>query len=216
MSAVKGTAIESVVADVQRLVAEGRVSRDELEARLAREDLELLEQKVVPALWYPIGSYGRFMELLFEREGRRRHEYLIERGRRAAERIRAGGLYAQLKGDWSGWGERIGNVLVTLGPAMYKDTRWRYEWTGDAQGPGFRIEVDVPPAFPDLCRWPTQGFIEHLARLHEKDLRVTSDRSAPTRLVFLGASRPPVPSTKGPGADVKNSEKADAKARPRG
>jgi hypothetical protein len=184
MSGVKGSAIESVVADVQRLVAEGRVSPEVLEARLEREDLELLEQKVVPALWYPMGSYGRLMEILFEHEGRRSHEYLVERGRRAAERIRASGLYAQLKGDWSNWGERIGNVLVSLGPAMYKDTRWRFEWAGGAGRRSFVIELEVPPDFPDVCRWPTQGFIERLARLRLEGVRVTSDRPSPDRIVF--------------------------------
>jgi hypothetical protein len=182
---VKGSAIESVVADVQRLVAEGRLSRDVLDARLEREDLELLEHKIVPALWYPIGSYGRLMELLFEHEGRRSHEYLVERGRRAAERIRASGLYAQLKGDWSGWGQRIGHVLVSLGPAMYKDTRWRFEWLGETSAGGsFLIELEVPAEFPDVCRWPTQGFIEQLARLRLEGIRVSSDRPSPTRIVF--------------------------------
>src|SRR5690606_2118166 len=107
---VKGSAIESVVADVNRLVEEGRLAREALAARLPAEDLQLLETKIVPALWYSYGSYGRLMELLFEIEGRRSTEYLVERGRRAGERVRAMGIYAQLKGDWSNWGERMGPI----------------------------------------------------------------------------------------------------------
>jgi hypothetical protein len=189
MSAVKGTAIESVVADVKRLLDEGKIARDELEARLPKEDLELLEQKIVPALWYPVGTYGRLMELLFERDGLRSHEYLVERGRRAAERIRQGGLYAQLKGDWKSWGDRIGNILVTLGPAMYRDTQWRFHWYGEAQPVRFRIELDVPADFPDLCRYPTQGFIDHLTSVYREGLRVTSERTSPTRITFAGEKR---------------------------
>ena len=189
---VKGTAIESVIADVNRLVDEGRLSRDALEARLPAGDLQLLETKIVPALWYPYGSYGRLMELLFEVEGRRRTEYLVERGRRAADRVRATGLYAQLKGNWSNWGDRVGTILATLGPAMYKDTQWRISIHGVAEGAmSFRLEVDCPAEFPDVCRWPTQGFIEYVARMYAGDvrLRMTSERVSAERMVFLGDSR---------------------------
>jgi hypothetical protein len=189
---VKGTAIESVVADVNRLVEEGRISRDALEARLPAADLQLLETKIVPALWYPYASYGRLMELLFEVEGRRRTEYLVERGRRAADRVRATGLYAQLKGNWSNWGDRVGTILATLGPAMYKDTAWRIQIEGVAEGAvRFQLEVDCPAEFPDVCRLPTQGFIEYIARMYgtNQTTRVTSERVSPERMLFTGTPR---------------------------
>lgn len=189
---VKGTAIESVITDVNRLLEEGRLSRDALEARLPAADLQLLETKIVPALWYPYGSYGRLMELLFEAEGRRSTEYLVERGRRAADRVRATGLYAQLKGNWSHWGDRVGTILATLGPAMYKDTAWRIQIEGVAEGAvRFRLEVDCPAEFPDVCRWPTQGFIEYIARMYgtNQDTRVTSERVSPERMLFTGRPR---------------------------
>jgi hypothetical protein len=189
---VKGTAIESVVADVGRLLAEGRISRPALEARLPAPDLQLLETRIVPALWYPYASYGRLMELLFEVEGRRSTEYLVERGRRAAERVRATGLYAQLKGDWSNWGDRVGTILATLGPAMYKDTQWRAQVHGLAErSVTFRLEVDCPAEFPDICRWPTQGFIEAVAALYAGDnkVRMSSKRLSPERMLFLGDTR---------------------------
>jgi hypothetical protein len=187
---VKGSAIESVVADVRRLVEQGQISRDVLDARLKAEDLELLDQKIVPALWYGLGSYGRLMELLFEVEGRRSHDYLVERGRRAADRIRATGLYAQLKGDWSNWGERVGRILATLGPAMYKDTQWRIQMFSDGGPVRFRLEVDCPPEFPDVCRYPTQGFVDYLARMYNgARIRVRSERPSAERMVFVGEVR---------------------------
>lgn len=189
---VKGTAIESVVNDVNHLVETGAISREVLDARLHADDLRLLEGKIVAALWYPLGSYGRLMELLYEFEGRRRTEYLIERGRRAADRVRATGLYSQLNSDWSTWGDRVGKILATLGPAMYKDTQWRIDLdrTG-RRGMAFRLEVDCPPEFPDVCRWPTQGFIEALAQLYsgESTIRMRSERVSPERMVFYGEGR---------------------------
>lgn len=189
---VKGTAIESVVEDVKRLVETGAISQNALEARLQAEDLRLLDSKVVPALWYPLGSYGRLMELLYEVEGRRSTEYLVERGRRAADRVRATGLYSQLKSDWSTWGDRVGTILATLGPAMYKDTQWRVQIEGaGSSGMTLRLELDCPAEFPDVCRWPTQGFIEALAHLYSGDgkIRVQSERVSPERMVFRGKAR---------------------------
>jgi hypothetical protein len=180
---VKGTAIESVVADVVRLLEAGRISREDLEVRLEREDLELLEQKLLPSLWYGFGPYGRMMQLLLDVEGHGSVEYLVERGRRAAERLRRAGLYAQLDADRARWGDRLGQMMVSLGPALYRDTTWRFR-LGDA-GARYEIEVDVPVSFPDVCRHATQGFIEHVStHASGAPVRVTSERVAATRMLF--------------------------------
>ena len=188
---VKGTALESVVADVNRLVETGVISRADLDVRLDAEDLELLDQKLLPSAWYSLGSYGRLTQLLFETEGRRRIEYLVERGRRAAERIRNAGLYAQFTADRDRWGDRIGAMLVTLGPAMYRDTEWSYRLLAGGGGMRFEIVSEAregkpqPADFPDVCRHATQGFVEYTA-VHAagENVRVSSERVSPTRIVI--------------------------------
>ena len=183
---VKGTAIESVVADVNRLIDAGRITREQVDVSLEAEDLELLEQKLLPSAWYSLPSYGRMMQLLFEVEGRGRVEYLHERGRRAAERIRVAGFYAQLSADRARWGDSLGNMMVTLGPAIYRDTEWCYRAI-DGPGLRFEIEMQVPAAFPDVCRHPTQGFIEHAAtHASGQRVRMSSRRASPTCIVFRG------------------------------
>jgi hypothetical protein len=186
---VKGTAIESVVADVNRLVDAGGISRADLEVRLEADDLELLGQKLLPSAWYSLGSYGRLMQLLFETEGHRRIEYLVERGRRAAERIRNAGLYAQLSADRDRWGDRLGAMMVTLGPAMYRDTEWSFHLLTAGGGLRFEIEISVPECFPDVCRHAAQGFIEYTA-IHAagQHVRVSSERVKPTRIVIRTSS----------------------------
>jgi hypothetical protein len=186
MSAAKGSAIQSVVEDVLRLVSEGHLSRAALEARLEAEDVELLEQKILPSQWYSLASMGRLTELLFEVEGGRRTTYLIERGRRAADRLRATGLYRQLSGDDRGWGTAIGKLLVSLGPAIYRDTVWTFEQTTGRSGTrGFELRFQVPADFPDVCRWTTSGFVEYLTNLHS-GLHISSERVSPTLIVFRG------------------------------
>jgi len=184
---VKGTAIASVIEDVNRLVAEGRVDRDSLEARLEAVDLAVLEEKLLPSAWYSLESYGRLSKLLLDVEGGGQLEYLVERGRRAAERLRSLGLYAQLSADRARWGERVGQMIVPVGTTLYRDTQWRFR--GEGTG-AFVIEVDVPACFPDLCRYQTQGFIEHVARhASGRPVDVTSRRASPTRIEFHGAPR---------------------------
>jgi hypothetical protein len=186
---VKGTAIESVIADVRRLVETRRVSRQQLEVRLEAEDLALLEEKLLPSVWYSLGSYGRMTQLLYDVEGKNRLEYLYERGRKAAERIRGAGLYAQLTANRDRWGDSLGNMMVTLGPAIYRDTEWSYRLLASGAGLRFQIEISVPEAFPDVCRHTTQGFIEHAAS-HAAGTRVrmSSERVSPTRIVYEGVS----------------------------
>lgn len=183
--AVKGSAISSVVEDVQRLITEGRLAAEIVDAALEKADLALLDPaaKILPSIWYPLDSYGRLTELLFHHEGNREIEYLVERGRRAAERLRAAGLYAQLSVDRARWGERIGEVMILLGPQIYRGTVWQIRFADFR----FVIEVDVPASFPDVCRHQTQGFIEHAASHTRGDrVHMSSERASPTRIVFRG------------------------------
>lgn len=187
---VKGTAVASVVEDLKRLIEAGRVRRDELEVRLHAEDLELLEQKILPSSWYPLGSQGRLTQILLEVEGRGSIEYLLERGRRAAERMREGGLYAQLSVDQERWGERIGAMMIPLGPAIYRDTVWSIELSGKGAAMRFEITVEVQEDFPEVCRHQTQGFIEHASSYASgRPVRMSSTRVSPTRILFAGQGK---------------------------
>lgn len=187
---VKGTAVASVVEDLKRLIEAGRVRRDELEVRLQAADLELLEQKILPSSWYPLGSQGRLTQILLEVEGKGSLEYLLERGRRAAERMREGGLYAQLSVDQERWGERIGAMMIPLGPAIYRDTVWSIELSGTGAAMRFEITVEVQEDFPEVCRHQTQGFIEHASSYASgRPVRMSSSRVSPTRIVFVGQGK---------------------------
>lgn len=187
---VKGTAVASVVEDLKRQIEAGRVRRDELEVRLQAEDLELLEQKILPSSWYPLGSQGRLTQILLEVEGKGSLEYLLERGRRAAERMREGGLYAQLSVDQERWGERVGAMMIPLGPAIYRDTVWSIELSGKGAEMRFEITVEVQEDFPEVCRHQTQGFIEHASSYASgRPVRMSSTRVSPTRIVFVGQGK---------------------------
>jgi hypothetical protein len=51
---VKGVLVRSALEQVQSYLAAGRLSREQLELRLEREDLALFDKdRVVNGLWYP-------------------------------------------------------------------------------------------------------------------------------------------------------------------
>jgi len=190
---IKGTAFESVVEDVKALADSGRISRDALEARLSAVDLEVLDDKILPAAWYPIDCYRRLSELLLETEGRGRTDYLRRRGALAAERLFAAGLYQQLlRGEEIGeeirkagrrWTAREGNLMATLAGAIFNFTRWRFSVESNASS---RIDVTDAEALPEVARHAAEGFIEYTAsRLSGGRVRVTSERPTSDTLRFV-------------------------------
>jgi len=191
---IKGTAFQSVVEDVNRLVEAGRLPEAELEARLEAEDLRLLEEKVLPGLWYPLASYARLTELLMRVEGGGRSEYVVGRGARAAERLFAAGLYHQLargeeisakkRAASERWSEAEANLMTSLAGAIFNVSRWRYVGN-PSDDRSTRIEVTEAEALPEVSRWAAQGFVEYTtSRLSGLTTRVSSERPSPDRIVF--------------------------------
>ena len=192
--AIKGSAFQSVVEDVQRLLQEGRISREELEVRLEPADLPLVDDKILPAFWYPIETYRRLSELLMELEGSGRPEYVVRRGSRAAERLFALGIYQQLRrGEQiaeeirsygSAWTQQDGAIMASLAGAIFNFGKWRFVADPENRG-AHRIEISDAAALPEVARLAAQGFIGYVStRLAKAHVRVTSERPAADRVVF--------------------------------
>ena len=189
-AAIKGMAGAAIAADVLRLLDEGVLSREALEARLEAADLLILDAKVQVAQWYPLASFARLLEVLMEAEGGGDPEYVVERGRRAAQRLQASGIYSQLSANRETWGDQVGSIMATLGPGLYRDSEWRFELLEGGSSRPFRSEATVSADFPDLFRYSTQGFIHFLTDVvADVPYRVTSERPSATQLVFRGEPR---------------------------
>jgi len=198
---IKGTAFQSVVEDLQGLVAAGRIQRAELEIRLSASDLRILEDKVLPGLWYPLATYRRLTEILLEIDGGGKPEYVVRRGARAAERLFAAGLYLQLeRGEeigarkrerGEGWTAHEGNLVASLAGAIFNVSRWRFT-VDSGEAAVHRIEASEAEDLPEVSRLAAQGFIEYTAsRLSGSPVRVTSERLGRGRIVFtLRLARP--------------------------
>lgn len=191
---IKGSAFQSVVADLVRLVEAGKVRRESLEARLEAEDLALLDDKVLPGLWYSLGAYQRMSEVLWDVEGNRDPAYLMARGARSAERLFEAGLYQQMqRGEELGaakrergeaWSEFDGNLMTSLAGAIFNVSRWRYRRHPEDANVT-RIEVTAARDLPEVSRWAAQGFIEYMAsRMTGLTVQVSSERPTQDRIVY--------------------------------
>ncbi|MDH3214114.1 MAG: hypothetical protein OEM05_16665 [Myxococcales bacterium] len=183
---IKGTAFHSVVDDVNRLLAQQQLYREQVEVALPAAELRLLDEKISPAAWYPIASYARLVELLVEQEASGGAEaYLVGRGVRTAERLSAAGIYQQLDTSLERMGVRVGAVVVTLARVIYNFTSWNYEADSSA---GFAIRVEEAAAFPDVARFTTQGFIQQVAtQTAGHRFRVSSERPSPDLVLYHAA-----------------------------
>jgi len=185
---VKGTIFQAVVDEMNGYLSDGIIQRDDLAVRCKPEDLDYLDQEIAIAGWYPIDTYGRYLRFLCDRFGGGRREYLMESGRRSAQRVIDMGVYGQLDERTARWGNRVGRLLVTLGGSFYNFGTWLWESVEDDKG--FRIEVQGVAAMPEEAAARAHGFVEYLTcRAAGCDVRLVYDRPRPSRIIF-SAMRP--------------------------
>ena len=181
---IKGTAFDSVLQDVRPLLERGRLSREKLAERLSPEHRPLLDQKISPASWYPIGCYAVLLESLCELEGGDAPEaYLFRRGTIAAERLHAAGIYPQLDASGAKLGLRVLPLVVSLAGSIYNFTRWSAQI--DPGGSSFEVRVDDASDYPDVARHAAEGFLHWTTeRILERRAEIASERPTPDRVVF--------------------------------
>ena len=202
---IKGSVFKGVVDDLARLREQGRVSEEQIEARLAAEDLVLLEAKVNPALWYPMESYAHITQFLGEIEGAGKDGYFIDRGRASARRLMKAGLYQQLS-FLPRWNERtsrgVGDesaliadyasklrMVISLASSIYNVGKWVVE--PDPDNPGrVSIAVREASAYSEPMRLAIEGFFNECSRTARKDLvhLYASERPSPN-LILLCMTR---------------------------
>lgn len=184
---IKGTAYNSVHDDLHRMIDEGRVSRDELEARLTREEIEVFESKVLATKWYAIDLYRKLLALVAEKDAKGPlEEYLVERGWRAADRLNQAGIYRQLAADdgkGKSWGARVENLVTKISGLLYNFTRWSVDHPEHPTT--FRVMIDDAKDFSDECRYTAQGFVSFAATLMAgSPVKIASERPRPDQIVY--------------------------------
>jgi hypothetical protein len=159
--AIKGTLFSGVVADLNRLVEQGRISPELLESRLEPQDIALIDEKINAAGWYDIHAYHRIVELLCEVEGGGRESYWFDRGVRAARRLVEAGIYHQM--DYLGRTMAGGEIdpaarfnafakdmrlLLSIHASMLNFGDWRCV-VDPEHGDRYRVEIRGVSGIPD-------------------------------------------------------------------
>jgi len=94
---VKGSLILGVVVAVRRLRDRGQIAAEVLEARLSKEALSLLDEKIAIATWYPVEIFTELLELDWEISGGRDPAYLERLGGLTAAKMFDSQRYQQLE-----------------------------------------------------------------------------------------------------------------------
>src|SRR5262245_11292010 len=173
---IKATGFQGAADDLGRLVAAGRVSRDELRARLAEKDFAYLDKALAASSWVPVETYVRVSQILVELEANGdAYAYYRARGRKAGQRLHTAGVYNQFNASTETWGKRAGTVATTMGAVMYNFTKWSFE-AKEGRHP-FQIVIDGAREFPDCLRYVGEGFIEYMSQhiSEGRVARVTSE-----------------------------------------
>jgi hypothetical protein len=184
---IKGTAFASAVADLQDFLDRGRITREQVEVRLRKEDVEIIDGKILPGDWYPIESYGRILELLGSVAGGG-PAYHLQRGRRTAERLFGSGIYKQFDRATEKRGQRdsseLVSIMLTVGRTLYNFGSWEVVQDASARR-RTRFELREMEALPENARITIQGFVEWAAEhIVGGAVRVESRRTQQGRIQF--------------------------------
>ena len=184
----KGLMLQQVVTLIQGHLDSGRVTREQLEARLAKEDLAFFEgDKIVPSLWYPVAQNQRLLDFYFAISGRR-DEVMVELGRESARHVLALPAYTAL---FEAAAQRdaasAGPLLVKLAELVLNFTKWSFHGSSLDE---FEIEVTEATDYSDHACHSAVGFIEVLGeQIFGKKLRVTCERPTPDHILFRQSRR---------------------------
>lgn len=185
---IKGLIFARAMEDLQKLVAEGAVSRETLAARLEPEDIELFDRSVYletldrsmwTAAWYDVRMYGRILEALKDHAGDGSNDYLLQRGAESAQAMLDQGLYQQLQyldrtrvASASGSEERFRafghdlRLLTSLHSVILNFGVQTVEPDPDHER-RYRLRVTGAEPAPDALCWTTTGFMNRMARQHD-------------------------------------------------
>lgn len=179
---IKGVVVQLAVDSINALLADGRLSRDALEARLEAADLQILDQKVLPGLWYPLASFDRLLEVATaDARADGGLDAVAELGRQASAGLLGSEHYGALVDAARGAGKLAGPRLLRLAPLLCSFGRWSFKPDGKCAV----VEVSEATAIPEILRYLAQGLIAYLSEcVSGRPVRVSSLRPAPDRIAF--------------------------------
>jgi hypothetical protein len=186
----KGSIVMGVVAALRKLRRAGQLSNEQLAARLSGPALELLEQKIELASWYPMPLFAELVAFEWEVVGKRDPEYARRSGALSADQQIESARYQQMdfakrakKAESSGSLLLQARLITTVTAAFYN-----FLQTSVAIDPARPDRLEIvyanAAAFPEPLRHATEGFMNQINQRQGSSRRWKSERTAPDRILF--------------------------------
>jgi len=200
----KGSVVMGVVASLRSAKKNGRVSEEQLAARLSSAAFALYERKIEIGLWYPMAAFGELVEFEWQLAGKD-PDYARRSGVQSADRMFDAGIYQQLdyaqRTDKAQTREallRQSKLITTVTGTLYSYLQTSVRFTPD----GSQLEIVYANAelFSEPLRLSTEGFMNRVNERQGSSRRWTSERTKPGEIVFrmkvptrIGRSAAPEP-----------------------
>jgi hypothetical protein len=184
----KGSVVVGVVASLRVLKKQGKVSEEQLAARLSAAALKLVGEKIESGRWYPMPAVGELIDFEWEIAGRD-PQYARQSGAQSADRMFATGLYQQLD-----YAERVGRAANR--DALLRQTKLITTVTGtlynyltisariSPDGDALEILYGNATLFSEALRYSTEGFMNRVNERQNSARRWTSTRTRPDEIKY--------------------------------
>jgi hypothetical protein len=187
---VKGSLVLGAVVTVRRHRTQGRVSADQLSARLNGAALELVDQKIDIGRWYPVKVFTELLDFDWDVGSGRDPDYMRRQGEQAADRLFSSGIYQQL--NYAERADRVGNakelkrqskLITTITGSLYNFLRFEVR-LGEARGDTLEIVFSNAALFSEALRHSTEGFMNQINQRQGSGHRWMSRRDQADVIVF--------------------------------
>ena len=184
---VKGSLFVAGVVAIRRHRDSGRLSEEQIAARLGPVALEMIDQKIDISRWYPIDAFCEMLDLEWEIASGRNPVYMWHMGQDVAKRFFEGGIYQQLD-----YAKRVGRaesrqslvrqskLIVTVTNSLYNFLEIDVRVVDDV----LEIAYGNAERFPEALRYTTEGFMTEVNRWQGSSRPWSSKRIAPDRVSF--------------------------------
>lgn len=184
----KGSVVLGAVASLRSARKQGRVSQEQLSARLSGAALTLLDEKIEVGRWYPMAAFSELVELEWELTGRDA-EYTRQAGAKSADRMFDSGIYQQLdyaervdRAEDSAGLLRQAKLITTVTAALYSFLKTSVRLS--PEGDQLEITYSNAAAFCEPLRLSTEGYMNRINERQGSARRWTSERTRPDEIVF--------------------------------
>jgi hypothetical protein len=183
-ASIKGVILLRSWGELNQLIDEGRITRQQLELRLSAAELQLLDEKIEASLWYPISAAASFGEIVGELTGNEGPAEWVQRGFAIAENILDNPNIGAFFDEAMRHGENAGAVLVRMSSLLLNFGEMSFE--GDLEA--FCIPFKDAGPLPEVVRYSLQGVIHAFAeRVVDSEVELESERLENGTIIFSGA-----------------------------